>query len=316
MNNLIKLSVVFFSLVLIGCQSNNQEKTDVESKISAEVFDTKNPIDGKNLMITNCYACHGNSSPETKRIAPPFYGIKIHYKEFYKTETEFASAWISYLENPDSASSLMPKAIDNFGIMPKFGYNASVIEKIAHFIFNNDMKKTYELDSTSEEKVLDPREQGKKYALSTKAQLGKNLMMAIKEQGTSNAVSFCAVHAYPITDSLAKVYDLSIKRVSDKPRNPQNKANETELGYINHFKTSLDKGFDIEAMVEETDELVNFYYPIITNQMCLQCHGEPGKNIDNATLTQLKSLYPLDKALGYDENQIRGIWSISWKKEG
>ena len=60
--------------------------------------------------------------------------------------------------------------------------------------------------------------------------------------------------------------------------------------------------------------MVNFYYPIVTNGMCLQCHGEPNKEIDEATLAQLNNLYPDDKAKGYAMNQVRGIWSISWEK--
>ncbi len=54
-------------------------------------------------------------------------------------------------------------------------------------------------------------EQGLNYAMSTKAQLAKNLMGAIQDNGAANAISFCNVHAYPITDSLAQVYNLNIK---------------------------------------------------------------------------------------------------------
>ena len=150
--------------------------------------------------------------------------------------------------------------------------------------------------------------------MSTKQQLGKNLMNAIKTKGTPNAIAFCNVHAYPITDSLAKIYNLSIKRVTDKPRNIDNMANEAELAHIETFKNALAEGKELESIVNETDEMVNFYYPIVTNGMCLQCHGEPNKEIDEATLTQLNKLYPDDKARGYALGQVRGIWSISWKK--
>jgi hypothetical protein len=57
---------------------------------------------------------------------------------------------------------------------------------------------------------------------------------------------------------------------------------------------------------------VDFYYPITTNTMCLQCHGKPREQIAPETLATLKSLYPLDKATGYSENEVRGIWSINF----
>ena len=158
-------------------------------------------------------------------------------------------------------------------------------------------------------------EQGLNYAMSTKAQLAKNLMGAIQDNGAANAISFCNVHAYPITDSLAQVYSLNIKRVTDKPRNPNNAANEIELAHIETFKKALADGTEIESIVKETGETVNFYYPIITNGMCLQCHGAAGKEIDGATLSQLNKLYPDDQARDYAINQVRGIWSISWNKE-
>lgn len=44
-------------------------------------------------------------------------------------------------------------------------------------------------------------ERGVKYAMNTQAVLGKNLMQAIQETGTSGALSFCNEKAYPLTDS-------------------------------------------------------------------------------------------------------------------
>ena len=52
-----------------------------------------------------------------------------------------------------------------------------------------------------------------------------------------------------------------------------------------------------------------FYAPITTNSMCLQCHGSE-KDIKPATLAKIKSLYPNDKAIGYQENEMRGLMVI------
>jgi len=151
---------------------------------------------------------------------------------------------------------------------------------------------------------------GLDYAMSTKAILGKNLMSTIQAEGTEKALTFCNQRAYPLTDSMATVLNAKIKRVSDQERNPQNVANETELEFITKGKESLASGNKISPQVQEIDGKMVGYYPIITNQMCLQCHGNTESQITTATLNKINELYPNDKATGYFENQLRGIWVI------
>ncbi len=156
---------------------------------------------------------------------------------------------------------------------------------------------------------------GLNIAFSTKAELGKNLMGAIKEKGTLEALQFCNIKATTITDSMATLHQAKIRRVSDKTRNPDNLANETELENISYFKNNLAKGEEINPIVETRNDSIYFYYPIVTNDMCMQCHGIPNKEIDQTILLGLNDLYPTDKAIGYSVNQVRGIWSIQFKKQ-
>jgi len=46
----------------------------------------------------------------------------------------------------------------------------------------------------------------------------------------------------------------------------------------------------------------------------LQCHGEPNKQIADQTFLAIQKLYPNDQAVGYDINQVRGIWNVSFTK--
>lgn len=153
------------------------------------------------------------------------------------------------------------------------------------------------------------------YAMATKAQLGKNLMKAIQDKGTVGAIGFCNNNAIKLTDSISVMKNAIIKRVSDKPRNPDNQAKEDELSYITTFKKLMASGGEIKPIVKRNNGEVAFYSPIVTNAMCLQCHGKPNKQIEPATLNALKDLYPSDKAVGYDVNEVRGIWSIHFKED-
>src|SRR5690606_11543773 len=120
-------------------------------------------------------------------------------------------------------------------------------------------------------------ENGLEYALATKKLLGENLMGTIQKQGTLEALAFCNVQAMPLTDSMSTKYNASIKRVSDKFRNPTNKANPEELIYIEQFKKQLADKKEPKPIVVEKGNQVQFYYPIPTNTMCLQCHGKPNE---------------------------------------
>ena len=145
----------------------------------------------------------------------------------------------------------------------------------------------------------------KKIAEETKKNLVTNLTQKISEKGAENALEFCNVNAIPLTKQLEDQHNVMIKRVSDKNRNPDNAANETERKYIDFFKEQLVLKQKLEAKFDNGV----FYAPITTNSMCLQCHGSE-KDIKPETLAKIKSLYPNDKAIGYQENEMRGLMVI------
>ncbi len=148
------------------------------------------------------------------------------------------------------------------------------------------------------------------YAQETQKVLGKNLKGTIQNKGVAEAVVFCNERAYPLTDSMATRYHAQIKRVSDKTRNPMKRASATELEHINTFKKQIAAGDSIVPIIKERDGQVHFYYPIVTNALCLNCHGTPNQNITPEVMEHLSELYPEDEATGYGIDEVRGIWSI------
>lgn len=157
-------------------------------------------------------------------------------------------------------------------------------------------------------------EQGKQIALEAKGVLGKNLLQSLKEKGTQGAMLFCSDKAIFLTDSISKALNVNIKRVSDKNRNPLNSPSDIELEYMNQVKDIISKGEKPRPQVFEEDNKIIGYFPIMTNAMCLQCHGQKDVDILPNVMLQIDSLYPDDKATGYKENQLRGIWVIEMMK--
>lgn len=147
----------------------------------------------------------------------------------------------------------------------------------------------------------------KNYAMEAQQLLGSQLKQKIAEGGPENALEFCNINAIPLTESISKKYNVSIKRVSDKYRNPDNAANPSELAIISTYKAMLSAGKMPEGLLKDN----HYYAPIVTNAMCLQCHGTPGKELAEKTHQKIKSLYPQDKATGYGVDELRGIFSIA-----
>jgi copper chaperone CopZ len=95
---------------------------------------------------------------------------------------------------------------------------------------------------------------------------------------------------------------------------------DTESSTVSFVAISSDDALTVKERLKTLgypsieDGTVKFYAPITTNSMCLQCHGSPEKDIESKVLTALTNLYPEDKAIGYDVNEVRGIWSITYKQ--
>jgi mono/diheme cytochrome c family protein len=326
MKNSFLLIAVF---IFVSCQNEKKEFQPIPVEESVVAI---NEHEGKKLMETHCYLCHSPNAAENQgRIAPPMVAIKARYidKEGY-TKEEFIAAVASFVENPTEDKALMYGALKKHGLMPKQAFPEGSVEKIADFMFDYQIEeptwfkehweghgnenwtqsgKPYKV--TEKEKTY--ADIGLEYALGTKKILGKNLMESIQQKGTLEALAFCNHQAIPLTDSMATKYNATIKRVSDKNRNPNNKANAEELKYIAQFKKDLATKQEIKPVVIEKGNKIQFYYPIETNTMCLQCHGKP-EQIQPEVRAKTLQLYPKDLAIGYSENEVRGIWSITFKK--
>jgi len=322
-------------LFLQGCKNHKEPYLAIKNT-------TKQEHPGKKLMETNCYVCHSPTASIDDRIGPPMIAIKKHYLTEGISKEQFIEDIQNWIKNPNEEDAKMYGAVKKFGVMPKTPYPEETINQIADYMFDNDIeepewfeahyneergmgmgkgkgmgkkKGMHKKQASTETQDLTYEEKGLKFALGTKAVLGKNLMGTIQKKGTLAAVEFCNIKAYPLTDSMSVVYNANIKRVSDKPRNPENKANTKELQHIESFKKVLAANEEPKPILEEYEDVVNFYYPITTNSMCLQCHGTPNKELDTEAYKTIKALYPKDMAIGYDVNEVRGIWSITFNKE-
>jgi hypothetical protein len=165
--------------------------------------------------------------------------------------------------------------------------------------------------SPTEEEALLVRGQ----AISSQAfgLLSSNLQAAIERSGVSQALPFCSAVAMPLTSLVANTNEVSLQRVTHRPRNPVNRASPQELELIEAYRSALSRS-EAPRPVLVTNETPVFYAPIvITNALCLQCHGNPTEDIAPENLALIRQLYPADEAIGFSMGEVRGLWRIQFR---
>lgn len=323
MRKIIPVLAVFILILLINCNKKSTKKETQVNMSKGTIVNNKKNSKGFQLLESNCFSCHSPDVNTKHKIAPTMADIRKHYITEGMTNKNFNINLINFVKNPIDENTIIPQAIQRYGLMPKFDLSEEDLTQIANYIYhikfeNSDWYANHYKKEKKNNKIIKKNLSyvalGKHYVMSTKSILGKNLKGAIKNKGTENAVEFCNARAYPLTDSMAYALNTKIKRVSDKPRNHLNTANKTELNYISSSKVSLKKGIKIKPKTQKINGKIIGYYPIMTSKMCLQCHGKPNTQIKPLTLNKLNYLYPKDMAKGYTENQLRGIWVVEMDK--
>ncbi|TVP51736.1 MAG: DUF3365 domain-containing protein [Mongoliibacter sp.] len=144
------------------------------------------------------------------------------------------------------------------------------------------------------------------------------LQEAIAEKGVTGAIEFCNVQALPILQEVSDKYDVQVRRASFDYRNPEDAPKDFEAGILDTYVYNMENGLESEPNVQKFDngDILLFTKAIkIPSGLCLNCHGEPGKEIAQETLKKIDELYPEDKAKGHKIGDLRGMWSIRMPKK-
>ena len=144
----------------------------------------------------------------------------------------------------------------------------------------------------------------------------QNLLLAeVREKGAVGALTQCAA----VTMSLAQQYEAQgwrLRRISLKARNSANAPDSHQRKILTDYEILKDKGRfqpdvpNVYLEVEDGKRTLRYMRPILmTNQVCLQCHGRP-EDLLPKVKERLQRLYPRDAATGYQLNDLCGAVSI------
>lgn len=191
-------------------------------------------------------------------------------------------------------------------------------ERVSKEIFD-EVNKSMEVKKLSEADIIQAAMVwGEEISVEAQKQLITALQEAIANDGVPSAIQFCQVNALPILKEVSDKYQVGIRRVSNDYRNPADKPLDYEEGILDTYVYNKENELANEPNIQKIEggEILLFTKAImIPNALCLNCHGQPDKEISPETQKVLKELYPDDKATGHQIGDLRGMWSIRLPKK-
>ncbi len=137
--------------------------------------------------------------------------------------------------------------------------------------------------------------------------LGGKMKEHMKSGGPKEALKFCSENAARLTADVNEKFgkNVNVKRVTLKPRNPANLAENDEKEVLEALEILKKNGVKLpKYLIQKSTGGYKFYKPLkINKRVCLKCHGS---SIGADLLGYIKKIYPTDSATGYKMGDLRG----------
>lgn len=191
-------------------------------------------------------------------------------------------------------------------------------ERVSKEVFD-DVNEAMEVKKLNEAEIFEEAMiWGDSISTEAQKQLMGHLQKAIAEKGVPGAIEFCKAEALPILEEVSQKHGVEVRRVSNRYRNPQDRPTEMEQRILETYEYNDENEMESTPNLQKIEDGQAYLYSkaiIIPGGLCLNCHGDPQKDISAETLEKINSLYPQDKATGHEIGDLRGMWSIKIEKK-
>lgn len=130
------LAAILLSFV-ITATANGSSSFIIQTEITSA--DTVASKKGEILIKQYCYSCHSPQMRGLQRLAPPFQMVKMHYLRDYPVKEDFINAISAWVKEPNADYSIMPGALNRFGLMPPMVINDEDVKLIANYLYSADL---------------------------------------------------------------------------------------------------------------------------------------------------------------------------------
>lgn len=156
------------------------------------------------------------------------------------------------------------------------------------------------------------QKQAKEAIMTVGGTLKKNMVSQMKSGGPIAAAGFCSASATNLAKEVSKTLPegISVKRITNKPRNSQNQATPSESKVLLQLESQMKSGTMPKMLVQQKSEgHYQVYKPIKVGKKCLVCHGTQNTRNQDA-YNIIASNYKSDQAINYKEGDFRGAFLV------
>jgi len=169
--------------------------------------------------------------------------------------------------------------------------------------------------SSNEQEVVnqvDYQELGLEITNAAFVKLSGSLMEAMDRGGVKEAIDYCHLEAYPLTELVSSEYGAHLRRVASRFRNPKNAPEDWEIDLIKYYESFESPSSAKDTLIELSDATLVYARPILLQGPCVKCHGHVGTDVADVDYQIIKEKYPDDRAIGFAPGDLRGMWVVKF----
>lgn len=139
--------------------------------------------------------------------------------------------------------------------------------------------------------------------------LRRTLARELAAGGLAKAATFCRPQSYAAVDSMAHKWHARPRRVEWQPA-----ASAATPAAVAAAGLQPDTLRLIGRPAADT-----FYYQrpiVLRHNLCLRCHGQPGRDLTAAEAQLLQTQHPSLRAVGRQPGQVLGAWQLTLERDG
>ena len=136
--------------------------------------------------------------------------------------------------------------------------------------------------------------------------LRRTLARELAKGGLANAANFCRPQAYAATDSMARKWHIRPRRA------------EWQQATTGAAITAAGLQPDTVRLIGRP-AVDTFYYQrpiVLRHNLCMRCHGQPGRDLTAAEAKLLQAQHPNLQAVGRQRGQVLGAWQLTLDRDG
>jgi hypothetical protein len=138
------------------------------------------------------------------------------------------------------------------------------------------------------------------------------LNAGLEQGGPTLAIKSCHIDSTRVSQRIGRELGVAAGRTSDRLRNPTNAPRAWAAPLVKEYAGRQAR--EVDGVVVDLGDKVGVMRPIAQRPICKACHGRPD-TFATAVKAELKERYPVDRAVGFEDGQIRGWFWVEVRKQ-